>query len=85
MFTMHKIHKIMKLHLNIAIKLSFKIILLIIWGFFLFVFLFFTGSFYVGYLLNRIQHLLVDGFSIASCDFGALTGGNGCMSFYSPF
>jgi len=32
--------------------------------------------------LNRIQHLLV-GFSIASCDFGALTGGNECMSFYS--
>ena len=33
-------------------------------------------------VVNRIQHLLV-GFSIASCDFGALTGGNECMSFYS--
>ena len=31
----------------------------------------------------RSQHPSVNGYSIASCDFGALAGGNECTSFYS--
>ena len=35
------------------------------------------------FFLGRFQHPPVDGCSTASCDFGALTGGAECMSFYS--
>ena len=32
---------------------------------------------------GEFQSPSVGGFSIASCDFGALAGGNECISFYS--
>ena len=34
-------------------------------------------------LFGGFQHLLVDGFSTASCNFGVLIGGDECTSFYS--
>ena len=44
----------------------------------------FFWSLHMEYLFSgRLQHPPVDGSSTASCDFGALAGGNECISFYS--
>jgi len=44
----------------------------------------FFWSLHMEYLFSgRLQHPPVDGSSTASCDFGALAGGNEYMTFYS--